>query len=87
MDHAADPVGTFHRPVLLRVNEFREQIPREHRLDEPDGASLRQFAEAQAWREALDLEPAFERGRSQMFAFRLRFQAKPKRLIQQRERG
>ncbi|MDQ3626271.1 MAG: hypothetical protein M3372_03990 [Verrucomicrobiota bacterium] len=43
---------------MIRVFELRKDIPREHRLDEPDFPPLSEFPKADPWSERSELKLA-----------------------------
>jgi hypothetical protein len=64
-------------PMLIRINELREEISGEHRFNEPDRTPTSHLAVTKSGRVTwnVELPPKSERG--EMLAFRLRAQAEP----------
>ena len=70
-DDPSNSVRTFDGAMLFRIDKFREQIARKHRLYEPDWPPLGHLTETQTRRETLDAKLT-ERARRQMLALWLR---------------
>jgi hypothetical protein len=78
LDKAADTGGMLNAAPLSDVIELRKKIARKHCFHEPNRASPGQFAHAQPWSETGDLVLFPQTDSSEVLAFGLSSQAKPK---------
>ena len=81
LNKTADAGRMLDTAPFSDVVELRKEVAREHCLDEPDRASSRQLAHAQAWCETHNPMLLAQSDGGEMLALRLSPQAKPERSI------